>query len=61
MNKTGVVHVTGQPRLRFNEFLGALETYGYPIKQIDYIPWAASLEHYVNDGQHNDKESQHAL
>ncbi|KAF7717972.1 L-aminoadipate-semialdehyde dehydrogenase large subunit [Penicillium ucsense] len=60
-NKTGVVHVTGQPRLRFNEFLGALETYGYPIKQIDYIPWASSLEHYVNDGQHDDKESQHAL
>ncbi|KAJ5168361.1 L-2-aminoadipate reductase large subunit [Penicillium canariense] len=60
-NSTGVVHVTGQPRLRFNEFLGALESYGYPVKQIDYIPWAASLEHYVNDGQHNDKDSQHAL
>lgn len=57
----GVAHVTGHPRLRFNQFLGALQTYGYDVPQVDYIPWSMSLEQYVNDGQHNDKDSQHAL
>lgn len=31
------------------------------MPQIDYIPWSQALEQYVNDGQHDDKESQHAL
>ncbi|KAJ5899697.1 hypothetical protein N7495_004441 [Penicillium taxi] len=57
----GVAHVTGHPRLRFNQFLGALQSYGYDVPQVDYVPWAQSLEQYVNDGQHDDKESQHAL
>lgn len=57
----GVAHVTGHPRLRFNQFLGALQTYGYDVPQVDYIPWSMSLEQYVNDVQHNDKDSQHAL
>ncbi|KAJ5972274.1 Male sterility NAD-binding [Penicillium vulpinum] len=56
-----VAHVTGHPRLRFNQFLGALELYGYNVPQVDYVPWSTSLEQYVNDGAHNDKESQHAL
>jgi L-aminoadipate-semialdehyde dehydrogenase len=60
-NPVGVAHVTGHPRLRFNEFLGALELYGYNVPQVDYIPWSNALEKYVNDGQHDDKESQHAL
>ncbi|OJJ49460.1 hypothetical protein ASPZODRAFT_1496779 [Penicilliopsis zonata CBS 506.65] len=57
----GVAQVTGHPRLRFNQFLGALQTYGYDVPQVDYVPWARLLEQYVNDGEHNDKESQHAL
>lgn len=57
----GVAHVTGHPRLRFNQFLGALQLYGYNVPQVDYVPWAMSLEQYVNDGQHDDKDSQHAL
>ncbi|KAJ5665881.1 uncharacterized protein N7477_008329 [Penicillium maclennaniae] len=57
----GVAHVTGHPRLRFNQFLGALQTYGYDVPQIDYVPWSQSLENYVNDGEHDDKDSQHAL
>lgn len=57
----GVAHVTGHPRLRFNEFLGALELYGYDVPQVDYIPWSNALEQYVNGGQHDDKKSQHAL
>lgn len=57
----GVAHVTGHPRLRFNQFLGALQTYGYNVPQVDYIPWSRSLEQYVNDSQPDDKSSQHAL
>ncbi|KAF5864689.1 large subunit of alpha-aminoadipate reductase [Aspergillus alliaceus] len=56
-----VAQVTGHPRLRFNQFLGALQLYGYDVPQVDYVPWAQSLEQYVNDGQHDDPESQHAL
>ncbi|RMD41769.1 hypothetical protein DV735_g3373, partial [Chaetothyriales sp. CBS 134920] len=43
-----VAHVTGHPRLRFNQYLSALQTYGYAAKLTDYVPWAASLEHYVS-------------
>ncbi|GAD94481.1 alpha-aminoadipate reductase large subunit, putative [Paecilomyces variotii No. 5] len=57
----GVAQVTGHPRLRFNQFLGALQAYGYDVPQVDYVPWSRSLEQYVNDGQHDDKDSQHAL
>ena len=48
----GVAQVTGHPRLRFNQYLGALQTYGYAAKLTDYVPWASSLEHYV--GTHTD-------
>ncbi|KAF9887979.1 large subunit of alpha-aminoadipate reductase [Aspergillus nanangensis] len=57
----GVSQVTGHPRLRFNQFLGALQLYGYNVPQVDYVPWSKLLEHYVNDGEHDDPESQHAL
>lgn len=57
----GVAHVTGHPRLRFNQFLGALQSYGYNVPQVDYVPWSTSLENYVNGSQLNDKSSQHAL
>ncbi|KAK7202694.1 hypothetical protein BZA70DRAFT_100961 [Myxozyma melibiosi] len=45
--KLQVVHATGHPRLRFNEFLGTLSTYGYKTKKVDYIPWRIALERYV--------------
>ncbi|KAL2866587.1 L-aminoadipate-semialdehyde dehydrogenase [Aspergillus lucknowensis] len=57
----GVAQVTGHPRLRFNQFLGALQLYGYNVPQVDYVPWSKLLEQYVNDGKHDDPESQHAL
>jgi len=43
-----VAHITGHPRLRFNQYLAALQTYGYDVKLTDYVPWATSLEHYVS-------------
>ena len=55
-----VAHVTSHPRLRFNQFLGALQTYGFDVPQIDYVPWSSSLEQYVNEGS-QDQVSQHAL
>jgi L-aminoadipate-semialdehyde dehydrogenase len=42
-----VAHVTGHPRLRFNEFLSTLEVYGYDVSRVDYIPWRIALETYV--------------
>jgi L-aminoadipate-semialdehyde dehydrogenase len=54
-----VAHVTGHPRLRFNQFLAALETYGYSVPLTDYVPWTATLESYVN--RHNDSSTAHAL
>src|SRR5271163_3074484 len=43
-----VAHVTGHPRLRFNQFLAALQTYGYDVPLSDYIPWTRALEDYVS-------------
>lgn len=43
-----VAHITGHPRLRFNQYLAALQTYGYKADLVDYVPWASSLEHYVS-------------
>ncbi|EXJ64602.1 L-aminoadipate-semialdehyde dehydrogenase [Cladophialophora yegresii CBS 114405] len=42
-----VAQITGHPRLRFNQYLATLQTYGYEAKLTDYVPWASSLEHYV--------------
>lgn len=42
-----VAQITGHPRLRFNQYLAALETYGYTARLVDYVPWAASLDDYV--------------
>lgn len=49
-----VAHVTGHPRLRMNEFLGTLATYGYSINKVDYIPWRLALEkHVVEESKDN--------
>lgn len=42
-----VAHVTSQPRIRFNQFLGSLTEYGYQVEQADYVPWRIALEKYV--------------
>jgi L-aminoadipate-semialdehyde dehydrogenase len=42
-----VAQVTSHPRLRMNEFLGTLATYGYEVETVDYIPWRMALENYV--------------
>lgn len=44
-----VVQVTGHPRIRFNEFLNALNDYGYEVKLTDYVEWKRDLERFVVD------------
>ncbi|GMK57641.1 hypothetical protein CspeluHIS016_0404750 [Cutaneotrichosporon spelunceum] len=48
-----VMHVTGHPRMRFNDFLGALATYGYPVERIEYVQWRTKLEQHVLQTQDN--------
>ncbi|KAI9717054.1 MAG: putative NRPS-like protein biosynthetic cluster [Candelaria pacifica] len=55
-----VAQITSHPRLRFNEFLGTLETYGYDVPKVDYIPWKTALEKYVASGG-EEQEDIHAL
>jgi L-2-aminoadipate reductase len=43
-----VAHVTGHPRLTFNQFLAALETYGYKVPLTDYKEWTATVQSYVD-------------
>jgi len=43
----GVVHVTSRPRLTMNEWLGALEVYGYRVPQVSYREWCALLRAHV--------------
>ena len=52
-----VAQVTGHPRLTFRQYLGALETYGYRVPEVDYPAWSESLKDYVGDA----KREQHAL
>ncbi|KAH8899957.1 L-aminoadipate-semialdehyde dehydrogenase large subunit [Thozetella sp. PMI_491] len=45
-----VVHqVTSHPRLTTNEYLGALEKFGYTVPQVPYPEWADKLRAYVGD------------
>lgn len=54
-----VVHVTGHPRLRMNEYLSVLEYYGYNVPEVSYDAWKDDLEKYVSaGGQEKDQEQQ---
>ncbi|KAI9765626.1 MAG: large subunit of alpha-aminoadipate reductase, partial [Geoglossum umbratile] len=45
-----VVHVTGHPRLRMNEYLSLLEFYGFKVPEVSYDAWKDELERYVSAG-----------
>jgi L-aminoadipate-semialdehyde dehydrogenase len=53
----GVVQVTSHPRLTMNEWIGALEKYGYNVPKVPYADWCAKLLAYVSD----EKNEEHAL
>ncbi|EGW34810.1 alpha-aminoadipate reductase [Spathaspora passalidarum NRRL Y-27907] len=46
-SELAVAHVTGHPRIHFNDFLGCLKTYGYEVNSADYPVWKTALEKYV--------------
>lgn len=46
-NDVAVAQVTSHPRIRFHQFLGALQTYGYDVAIEEYRPWRVALEKYV--------------
>ncbi|WVQ79762.1 L-aminoadipate-semialdehyde dehydrogenase [Cryptococcus sp. DSM 104549] len=48
-----IMHVTGHPLLRFNDLLGALQVYGYPVTRVEYIHWRTKLEQHVLETQDN--------
>ncbi|KAI1659418.1 large subunit of L-aminoadipate-semialdehyde dehydrogenase [Daldinia decipiens] len=56
-----VVHVTGHPRLRMNEYLSILEYYGYKTPEISYNSWKQELENFVSAGTLEKDQEQHAL
>ena len=56
-----VVHVTGHPRLRMNEYLSLLEYYGFHIPELSYDAWKDELERYVSAGGQEKDQEQHAL
>lgn len=56
-----VVHVTGHPRLRMNEYLSMLEYYGYEVPEVSYDAWKQELERYVSAGGQEKDQEQHAL
>jgi L-2-aminoadipate reductase len=60
-NGVHVVHVTGHPRLRFNEYLSALEFYGYKVPEVSFDAWKDELERYVSAGGPEKDQEQHAL
>ncbi|KAI1001942.1 L-2-aminoadipate reductase large subunit [Podosphaera aphanis] len=60
-NSVHVIHGTAHPRLRMNEFLAALEYYGYAIPEVDYDTWKKDLENYVSAGGQEKDREQHAL
>ena len=56
-----VVHVTGHPRLRMNEYLSLLEYYGHRVPELPYQEWKDELERYVSAGGQEKDQEQHAL
>ncbi|WVR09299.1 L-aminoadipate-semialdehyde dehydrogenase [Kwoniella sp. DSM 27419] len=48
-----VAQVTGHPKLRFNDLLGALSTYGYEVNRVEYVQWRSRLEQHVLETQDN--------
>ncbi|KAI9762933.1 MAG: putative NRPS-like protein biosynthetic cluster [Geoglossum simile] len=56
-----VVHVTGHPRLRMNEYLSLLEFYGFRVPEVSYDAWKGELERYVSAGGQEKDQEQHAL
>lgn len=53
-----VAQVTSHPRLTLNDWMGALEVFGYEVPMIPYQDWSAKVKEYVSD---DTKKELHAL
>ena len=54
---TAVAQVSNKPQLRLNEWIGAVEAYGYKLPMVPYKEWCTKVIDYVND----DTREEHAL
>ena len=54
----GVAQVSSHSRLTLNEWIGALERYGYRVPMVSYPEWCRRTKEYVHD---DSKEEEHAL
>ncbi|KAI0521697.1 hypothetical protein F5B22DRAFT_595900 [Xylaria bambusicola] len=51
----GVAQVTSRdPRMTVNEWIGALESYGYRLPMVPYQDWRGKVVQYVNDGSNEE-------
>jgi len=55
-----VCHLTSHPRLTFNQYLAALESFGYEAPLVEYPQWRDAIEQYVEMGEEEGKQ-EHAL
>ena len=53
-----VMQVTSHRCLTLNDWMAALEVYGYPVPIVSYQEWCEKIQEYVGD---NTKEEEHAL
>ena len=53
----GAVQVTSRQRLTFNQWIGAMETYGYRLPKVAYRDWSERVQRYVADAANEE----HAL
>jgi L-2-aminoadipate reductase len=53
----GVAQVTSHPRLTMNEWISALEVYGYRVPMLSYQEWCTKIKEYVS----NDSKEEYAL
>lgn len=51
-DELAVIQVTGHPRVTFTQYVGALNKFGYDLKEGDYVTWKKSLEKFVVEGTH---------
>lgn len=54
--KGAVAHVEAHPRLDFNQFLKALEVYGYQVPLESYDEWKEKVVRYVDDDTDSKRE-----
>ena len=53
----GIAQVTSHPRMTMNDWIGALENYGYSVPVVPYQEWCTKVTDYVSD----DTKEEHAL